>query len=294
MRPLHHRLALAASLAAVALLVAPAAPARPGGPRPPGAIVKPPPAPMQHVGYRILAEPDVVESPGRLETRAIRWSLRSVWADARGREILVRPMLQGKRAKQARDSEVVVNRPWRPGDEARQSVIFRDVDRALQRYRKLRDTGDIGALPLSADDDVVVAPPPVPVPPPPPPPPPPKPVKTCDSVLIDKGHHPTHLDKCRGVNQRCAVALLEKGHHPTHLDQCVRVEPWCAEELLARGHHPTHLSHCTADLTPGCAATLLDKGHHPTHLDKCRRVDEQCAIRLLEKGFHPTHLDQCR
>ncbi len=96
------------------------------------------------------------------------------------------------------------------------------------------------------------------------------PTKTCQEVLIAKGHNAVHLRHCKGAEPRCAVHVLEAGHHPFHIDNCKR------------------------GLAPKCVQALLAKGHSPTHLRNCRKVDDSCAVALLERGDHPMKLSNCR
>ncbi len=39
-------------------------------------------------------------------------------------------------------------------------------------------------------------------------------------ALLAAGHHPAHLDHCRGVQARWAVALIRSGDHPATLGNC--------------------------------------------------------------------------
>lgn len=276
----------------VLLLVAPQASARRG------------PA-VSLVGYRVIVEPEIAEAPGgTLTTRALVWKLRAVYTDDTGRTILVSPKrVRGKRTP-PREATVVVDRPFSPEDYSRHSADFVHLDQAWRHFEKASRSSDITLLDLPVVAGHAAPPrglpparplPPVVVVEPPAPPAAPAPkAPTCEQVLLDKGHHPSHLKRCQGVVTSCATALLTKGHHPQHLDRCKAVEPACAGSLLRAGHHPMHLDECTIDLSPGCAERLLANGHHPQHLDSCSRVDDACAQALLDGGRHPMHLDECR
>ncbi|MDP6945108.1 MAG: hypothetical protein QF464_13245, partial [Myxococcota bacterium] len=104
------------------------------------ALAAGPRAGLQHVGYRILVEPEVVESqrarPG-LVTQNLTWKLRSVYADAYGEELLVRPIIK-RGGVHATDYTVKLNRAWVPTDIARQSRDFRKLATARKRFRALR------------------------------------------------------------------------------------------------------------------------------------------------------------
>ncbi|MGM0574374.1 MAG: hypothetical protein ACQEXJ_01390 [Myxococcota bacterium] len=271
------------------------------------ASAKPAPVPGMHLlGYRVIVEPEIVEGRhGRLKTEALVWRLRSVYARRDGRQILVRPAPPRGRMASLRDRKVHVDRRWERGDFARQSRLFRSRRKAVRRFAGLRRSPDITLLgePLWPSVDVPKAPPhghphphprPEPRPPVPEPRPEPEPEPTCQAVLLEKGHHPMHLDSCEGVDDRCAVALLRGGHHPQHLDSCEGVDAFCAERVLAHDHHPQQLDECKPGLPPRCVETLLARGHHPMHLDECAGVSEACAVEVLEQGHHPMHLDNCR
>lgn len=77
-----------------------------------------------------------------------------------------------------------------------------------------------------------------------PPPPPPIVRASCRDTLLERGHSPSSLMFCDGVEARCAVALLRAGHSPASLIHCKGVEPVCAESLLQRGDSPASLLHC--------------------------------------------------
>jgi hypothetical protein len=262
---------------------------------------------MKMIGYKILVEPNIVEqAPGQLATYSLTWKLRAVWRGPKGREVLVQD-----RGPQARDTDIRVDRPWEWTDVPRESRLFHKRKKAIRRFQGLRNSPDIT---LIGEDGGPAVAPPEPLPPPAqptlgPPPhghpnPPPRPLPEpepaapappdCRQILLAKGHHAMHLDKCKGVDPYCAAALLEAGHHPMHLDNCRAVESTCAEAVLRKGHSPMHLDKCTPDLRPGCVGALLEAGHSPMHLDKCSGVDDACAVALLKAGQHPMHLDKCR
>ncbi len=261
-------------------------------------------------GYRVMVEPEIVEDfQGRLITKALHWKLRAVYNTRRGHEVLVRPKPGRRDGMAVRDRAVRVDRPWERADYPRESRLFAKYRKAKRRFEGLSKSPDItllGEQPaqvvVETPQVVVETPPPVHHHPPVDPPvhhppvhhPPVQAGPTCDQVLLEMGHHPTHLDECRGAEPNCAVTLLRKKHHPNHLDNCKGVEPHCAVQVLEAGHHPNHLDECTPDLSQGCVAALLAAGHHPNHLDKCSRVDDVCAETLLRQGRHPTHLDHCR
>ncbi len=116
----------------------------------------------------------------------------------------------------------------------------------------------------------------------------------CQSVLLERGHHPSHLRQCQGVEPICAVAVLRAGHHPAHLVHCLQgLELSCVQTALHKGYHPTHLRHCQ-DVERDCAVELLERGHHPTHLSSCQATNPTCALAVLRAGHHPTHLQRCR
>lgn len=250
------------------------------------------------LGYRIVVEPEIVVSgKGALATRALHWRLRMVYrSGAGGPELLVR--VSGPAAP--RDGTVRVQRATEAGDVPRTSALFVDRKLVLRRFAGLRQSPDITLIAAAGGAGVDRLPPsapPVETTKPkhePKPKPKPEPAKTCRELLVDQGHHASHLDKCRGVDAACAAALLKRGHHPTHLDKCRGVQPRCAVTLLGQGHHPAQLSKCTIDLRPRCAKALLQAGHHPALLQHCSGVDDACAVALLERGDHPSKLRECR
>jgi hypothetical protein len=144
------------------------------------------------------------------------------------------------------DARVIVERPWEHEDYTRESETFASLDKAVRRFDGLRKSSDltlVGQPELPPAPVIVIAPPPEPVYVPEPVLVP-VPMRTCEQVLLDQGHHPMHLDNCKGAELMCATALLEAGHHPMHLDECQGVDPTCAVALLQAGHHPQQLDEC--------------------------------------------------
>ena len=245
---------------------------------------------LRFVGYRIVVVPEVVEGArGRLTTKHLTWQLRAAYVTPAKEEILVVPAVPAKDAASLRDNVVDVERRAEPSDFVRFSELFDDFDKAVRRFKSIKGSVDVTVLGSKPGRRPIVVKKPKPKPDP-------KPNKkrTCTETLIEIGHHPSHLSKCRGVNDRCGVALLRLGHHPDHLNKCRGVGAKCAVGLLKKGHAPSHLPNCTIDLRPRCAVALLKAGHHPSLLDRCSGVEEDCAVALLRNGNHPSELRKCR
>jgi hypothetical protein len=243
------RMALRSILACVlAVLAVPAIAATPG----PAATF---------VGYRVMVEPEVVEGgPGRLNVRSLMWRLRAEYIRPDGRRIFSRPWTPPHLVRAIRDTQVIVNRSWRPRDAMRMSPLFRSIERALKRFRTLRLSSDLNRLSAQPAPRVKVVPVKTTKPK----------LPTCDRILLAKGHHPSHLAKCKGVPRFCAVALLKGGYHPLHLKQCVPgLNPMCIDELLKQGHAPRHVKKCKS-VKGLCARALLRKGGFPKQLKQCK------------------------
>ncbi len=273
-----------------------------------------PPAQMAFIGYQVSVEPVVTErAPGRLQTHSLIWKLRAVYRLRSRRVVEILPLTPVGARAQARDTEVVVRRPWRPTDYPRRGPLMATLPSALRFFAKVRLSNRIGLLPDHVPPARARIPPvrartrPVKTP-----------AATCVQVLLKKGHSASLAGKCRGAAQGCAVVLLRAGHHPSnlrfckpgmnlqcvqaliakkhhpsHLGGCRGVETTCAKVLLKQGHSPIHLSKCKGEINPVCARTLLRFRHSPVHLAKCRGVDGRCAKALLDGGSSPLHLRRC-
>ncbi len=207
-RPLTSSLVAAVALVAATVPLAPA-PARAHGP----ALRAP-----RIVGYRVFVEPEILDTGRGLKTHGLTWSLRAL-VEVGGTEIRVRPA-----SVEHADVRILIDRAWTPGDEARGSELFVDLAQARRHFQAVHETTDPTLLAFPTWPRVAPAPErSARAPEPRPRPKPADPIdkqRTCREVLLDLGHHPQHLPRCKGVDDRCAEKLLEAGHHPQHLDRC--------------------------------------------------------------------------
>ena len=249
------------------------------------------------IGYRVSVEPVLryykcgrgERCPGGdvVATDVVIWKLRTVLRAPSGEEIEGRFTERG-RDTIVKDREVRADRWWRSGDLPASTRVLRDPDVALRAFFDWSRSDDPRTLDPRLGDR--------PDRPEPVPPHPGRPDRygACEQALLDRGHAPSHLDKCRGLDDQCAVAVLERGFSPSELQHCRNVELSCALDLLQRGFAPNQFAHCRADLSPGCAREVLRRGFSPNQLEHCARVDDRCALEVLSRGHHPNQLNGCR